>query len=290
MNKSNSRNCINCGNLFLIPSNHKSKQYCCRQCYIDDVNNRHLYSKKHIEQSNETLYSKDPKICIGCNTILGYNKRSNTFCSSSCSATYNNTGRVKTQKSKDNASATMLKKGKKLCHVSWCTTCKIILPNSKNQFCKVCLPKRKSEFASERNKTIPFGGHTSKLKTKYTSMQGFTCNLQSSYELIIAQDLDKNNIKWVRPSPLKWIDVNNVTHRYYPDFYLVNYNIYLDPKNDFLIEKDKIKIETVSKQNNIQILILSKNQLSWNYIETVVGPDGNDPPYPTCKEGVLPLN
>ena len=58
-------------------------------------------------------------------------------------------------------------------------------------------------------------------------------------------------------------------HTYTPDLYLPDYNVYLDPKNDFLIENinptlgysDKDKINWVMEQNGVRVIILNKNQL-----------------------------
>lgn len=94
--------------------------------------------------------------------------------------------------------------------------------------------------------------------------------LQSGYELIVAEDLDKNNIKWIRPRPFIWHDSNNEWHKYYPDFYLPEYNIYLDPKNKYLIERDQDKINRVQIENNIKVLILNNEQLSWQIIKTLI--------------------
>lgn len=63
-----------------------------------------------------------------------------------------------------------------------------------------------------------------------------------------------------------------------PDIYLVDYDIYLDPKNDFLIENvnpslgfsDKVKIKLVEEQNQITVLILDKNHLSWKNIYALI--------------------
>ncbi len=111
-----------------------------------------------------------------------------------------------------------------------------------------------------------FGGHTSKKSVKYECKDGTLVYLQSSYEHCVAIDLDRNNIKWIRPEPLLWVDSDSIEHRYYPDFYLVDYDVYLDPKNDYLIIKDEYKIHSVSVQNNVIVLILNKEQLSWNEI------------------------
>ncbi len=59
--------------------------------------------------------------------------------------------------------------------------------------------------------------------------------------------------------------------KYFADFYLEDYDVYLDPKNDFLIPGDTIKINMVSEQTGKKIIILDKNQLSWDSIKIVLG-------------------
>lgn len=97
--------------------------------------------------------------------------------------------------------------------------------------------------------------------------------LDSTYEVKFAEDLDNNNIKWSRPKPLSWIDANGKEHLYYPDFYIEEFNIYVDTKNDYLINHinpkfgitDLEKIDNVMKQNpGVKILILDKTQLNFN--------------------------
>lgn len=126
--------------------------------------------------------------------------------------------------------------------------------------------KKQSIRAKERN----LGGHTSKKKIYYEKKNGEVIFLQSSYEIVVADNLEQNNISWSRPSPLNWIDENNIEHRYYADFYLNDYNVYLDPKNDYLIKKDEIKINSVRKQNNVKLIILNKEQLNWKEINALV--------------------
>lgn len=101
--------------------------------------------------------------------------------------------------------------------------------------------------------------------------------LDSSYELVVAKDLDKNNIRWERPNRIKYV-FNGSDHYYTPDFYLIDYDVYLDPKNDFLIEninpgtgiKDVDKIKLVEEQNNIKVIILNKSQLTWEAIQALI--------------------
>lgn len=99
--------------------------------------------------------------------------------------------------------------------------------------------------------------------------------LGSMYEYKLALDLDKNNIKWKVPNKIKYKDSNGKTRFYTPDFYLPEYDIYLDPKNDYLINninpilgfKDSDKIKWVCEQNNIKCYILNEKQLNWDYIK-----------------------
>ena len=114
---------------------------------------------------------------------------------------------------------------------------------------------------------------STKMKNRYTASKRTHYNgylLESSWELELAIDLDKNNIKWIRPEPLIYCDDANQKRRYYPDFYLMDYDVYLDPKNDYVRQLDKQKIEWVTEQHEVNILLLNKKQLSWDYVEKVL--------------------
>lgn len=122
------------------------------------------------------------------------------------------------------------------------------------------------ELAFERN----LGGwHTSKT-IEYKGIK-----LDSQYEFEVAKELDENQVKWERPTYFLWEDLNGLKHRYYPDFYLPEYDVYLDPKNDYLINNvskrfgitDVEKIEKVQHQNGIRIIILDKDNLTWQNIK-----------------------
>jgi hypothetical protein len=95
--------------------------------------------------------------------------------------------------------------------------------------------------------------------------------LESSYELKVAKELDNNGILWERPKRFHWIDNFGIKHHYTPDFYLLDYDLYLDPKNDYLIKKDKDKIERVQNQNNIKIFVIDKYHLTWKDISVIIG-------------------
>lgn len=131
-----------------------------------------------------------------------------------------------------------------------------------------------SEEHKQKMRKIAFerhwgGWHTSK------SIEYNGTNLDSTYEFEVAKTLDENQVKWERPTYFIWEDTKGIKHRYYPDFYLPEYNVYLDPKNDYLINNktkkfgitDVEKIEIVQQQNRIHIIILDKNNLTWQSIK-----------------------
>lgn len=104
------------------------------------------------------------------------------------------------------------------------------------------------------------------------------CKFMSSYEVEVAMSLDMHGIQWIKPTRFPYIDINNKKHHYTPDFYLPDYNVYLDPKNEFLIKSinptmgysDIEKIKWVMEQNNIKVIVLNKNQLSWEKIKLLI--------------------
>jgi len=85
--------------------------------------------------------------------------------------------------------------------------------------------------------------------------------LDSSYELMFAEICDKSNITWEKCRnhyfPYK---IDRLRH-YIPDFYLPQFDLYIDTKNDFLIKKDNQKIKAVKDQNSINLIVLSLNDL-----------------------------
>lgn len=123
-----------------------------------------------------------------------------------------------------------------------------------------------SRLARERN----LGGVR---QSKWIKYNGKT--LGSSYELEVVQDLDQNGIEWDTCKKFNYIDPFGKVRSYTPDIYLPGYNVYLDPKNDFLLNninpslgfEDQEKIKRVESQNNIRIIILNKSELSWETIK-----------------------
>lgn len=82
-------------------------------------------------------------------------------------------------------------------------------------------------------------------KNKYFKKEiinGF--RMDSSWESIFANYLNKNNIKWIKnKKPFRYI-FENEEHSYYPDFYLEDFNLYVEIKGQET-ERDKAKYKVV---------------------------------------------
>lgn len=85
-------------------------------------------------------------------------------------------------------------------------------------------------------------------------------NLDSSWELALAVRLDSQKIKWERPKPIQWVDDKGLKHNYFPDFYLPEFDVYLDPKNPYAykIQRRKIEILNMTYANIIWITSLEE--------------------------------
>ena len=94
---------------------------------------------------------------------------------------------------------------------------------------------------------------------------GNATTLQSSYELDVSEILSELSINWMRPKALKYKGKN-----YFADFYLPDFDIWLDPKNDYKAKLDQSKIDSVIRENNIKLFILLKSQITKSYISRLV--------------------
>jgi hypothetical protein len=242
-------------------------------------------SKKGREKQQElkkeriSKYNVDPNRCSECNSTLDYKKRSNKFCSSSCAASFNNKKRKHSQKTKDKISNSSKKNLKELQDrgklnyekylFPYLKKNEVVLKTAPKTICKIC----GKEFEQERKfqNGRPSGFKTRKTCSRdcqtiastkirtyqngsrkttwfYNPFEEKNVLLESSWEVEIAEILTSNNIRWKRPDPIKWKDSEGGNHLYFPDFYLLDKDIYLDPKNPFCMDRDKEKMREVSKE------------------------------------------
>jgi Asp-tRNA(Asn)/Glu-tRNA(Gln) amidotransferase C subunit len=201
-------------------------------------------------------YLSNPNMCAHCNDILAFNQKNNKFCSSSCAASYNNIQRKPRSIESRNKTRESTKKfltdnpESRKNRVTAPKRCKVLLLT-----CKCCSKNFYVRYKDKwRSCCSPECARTNstyrKIIHKYEH-KGKILFLESSWEVDIAVWLDENNIDWDRPNHIKWVDSTSKVRKYFPDFYLPEYDVYLDPKNPYIISKDREKIEAVSSTINL---------------------------------------
>jgi DNA-binding Lrp family transcriptional regulator len=130
---------------------------------------------------------------------------------------------------------------------------------------KLSKEERFNHFSHKGNPNGKMGGYRANAgrSKKFHIQDSFnnTVCLQSSYEKRTADVLNELGIRWIRPKYLKYGD-----KKYFPDFYLVDKDLYLDPKNDYLAKIDAEKIKKVCEQNLVTVLILTKDKINKEFI------------------------
>lgn len=71
--------------------------------------------------------------------------------------------------------------------------------------------------------------------------------VQGTWERDIAMELERRNVKWERCKPIPYI-IDDIDKHYTPDFYLPEYNVYLEVKG-YWWGNDKEKMDAVVKQH-----------------------------------------
>lgn len=210
--------------------------------------------------------------CPNCASLV---KKGNKFCNSKCSAEFNNAKRApRSTESRSKTASTLRgrpnpRKGQKV-GPKQSGVCGIKFLNCKICDKAMCLSVRSSRTTCSRScqTEAVMSGRTyqngKRKLTKYFNVsQNKSVTLESSWEVEIAELLDKHQITWIRPSPLTWDDSSGKQHSYFPDFYLPDWKVYLDPKNPYGMDQDKEKMAVISKSVNI---VFGDLQLIKDYI------------------------
>lgn len=256
--------------------------------------------KNKIEKN---LYNINPSLCPKCNNSISYEKRNNKFCSRKCANSrgarttdfkekISNKLKGKPGHSKETIRKIILSQGLLPREDKPNTICVVCDQDTKTKQRKTCSKKcleKLQRLLSQKNPNCGGQKHTHRSKIK--NKRGEIFSAESSYEVKVSEILIFLNVEWIRPSYMWYIDHNGNKRRYYPDFYLPEYDLYLDPKNDYLIRTDIDKIYKASEYNNIKIVILGKKFLNKAKIQKLlVGDRGNAPLLPVCKTGTLLLS
>lgn len=243
-------------------------------CHHCGLNFNILVATQHI-----TTCSFNPSnsvFCPECNLLV--TNRENKFCSSSCSATYHNKLRITAY---GPASGYVFEKITRLCLTcsnkfevsknlhkmkgNYCSTCyeKLTTIFRKCKICdtemvikrwntaKTCSKSCLRELISKNSRSNPnCGGETNYKRFVYRNIK-----MDSSWEVAIAEYLDEKHIKWERDRKhvFFWTDKTGKKRRYYPDFWIPEFNCYLDPKNAYKLEQDLFKLTQVITENKITL-------------------------------------
>lgn len=231
------------------------------------------FSKYKCKQCKYHQYKEI--ICPVCNNLFKIKKHiKQLYCSQRCSAIHSNKLRNKDYYTKlsnttkivnCNKCKEEITVGLNASYKTMCITCRQenIKQKKHDLFCVIC-----NETFKGRNKTTKtcskkcLTALNKQTSTKNPNCGGFHSGkvyyynnvaFDSTWEVEIAKFLDNKNIKWERHKDLRiqYIDKKGINRRYYPDFYLPEYKIYLDPKNPYKLKLDKEKMDIVSKQINI---------------------------------------
>lgn len=110
-----------------------------------------------------------------------------------------------------------------------------------------------TEEVKEKIRQLKLADKRRRLRKYTISYKGIL--MDSGWEVELAKRLDSLNINWIRPEPIPWRDKNNIVRNYFPDFYLPDYDIYIDPKNPIAYKSQIEKIKALHEQyKNIIIL------------------------------------
>ena len=168
---------------------------------------------------------KNPK----CNNVAKIK-----FCSRSCAATTNNTGKQRNKKWCDDTFGNNKvlrqhcdylrnipqthKNGVQISSLIKfinCSACGVLFTSHKSSnshYIKCCSETCKQNI--RRKNSTGIKRHT------YNNVL-----MDSLWGVHLAKFLDKHSIEWVRPTPLTWIDERGTSRNYYPDFYLPTMNL-----------------------------------------------------------------
>lgn len=210
------------------------------------------------------------KQCAKCGTPFT-SRRSDevAHCSRRCA-----NSRQMSQEQKDKLRAINLGKSgppKTLIEYSNCQRCNKTIVRKRHGNKKYCV-SCKTESLRESCRNRPQMGRNNNSKAAwYESPIAGRVWLESSWEKQCAEVFDKHNIQWERPKTrFKWTDKDEIEHHYYPDFYLIKYDVYLDPKNPWQQEKDKYKLEQVRKNHLINLYILNRKDINEESLLTFI--------------------
>lgn len=199
-----------------------------------------LETKEVIATTNLDHYLSN---LVSCHCGKTFNKTKSKYCSSSCATSASNKARgPRSQESKDSTSRSV-----KQAMASKQTTSKRKDPYKRIceihfNICSVC----QTAFSSRTKRTTCSEECHVVASTKRRSNYFYKgIRMDSSWEVQVAEILDEYNVRWIRPKPVKYL--HDIERNYFPDFYLPDYDLYLDPKNEYRVLTTLEKLKSIQK-------------------------------------------
>ena len=94
-------------------------------------------------------------------------------------------------------------------------------------------------------------------KSNYTKLDGSIVSMDSTWEVMMANRFDELNVDWKRDPSMKlsYKTRGGRKRNYIPDFYLPDYDLYIEVKG-YWTDAAKHKMKDVQSRNPVKILIL----------------------------------
>ena len=107
----------------------------------------------------------------------------------------------------------------------------------KGHACSEITKQKLSEIATKQS----YWQHRSKCPIIYVTKKGEKLNLDSYWELYVAERLDSLNVEWYRPNVcLPYITNTGTTRHYCPDFFVKDYGCFLEVKSPYISKRQNI--------------------------------------------------
>jgi hypothetical protein len=211
-----------------------------------------------------SLYKRERRVCARkeCGKIFEVKKSDpKIYCCRSCSAITNNLGRVLSEETKLKITKALVGKKSSYKGVIKAPRVKIKCanPKCKRLFVVIKSSKRKRKFCSNKCAMAVIGGKPTSPKAA-RGKAGIrkdiskTIYFYSRWEANLARLFNYLNIEWIHQP--RTFDLNS--QNYTPDFYLPDYNVYIEVKN-FLWKYSKIRDKKFRKlYPDIDLILLLK--------------------------------
>lgn len=228
-NPNNFKYCKNCGDRITNTGN----LFCGRSCSA-------VFNNKLVKRD----YTKTKNVeCIDCQCSIEINNRASSKYSRCVKCKEVHKNYLQNEYDKKDYKYTVYNHKCIICDVKF---------KHKSKNIKTCGNNCYRQLISRNSrKNIKCGGETNYYKYDYKGII-----MDSSWEVDLAKWMDSKKIEWVRDKKIyfNYIGKDKKQHRYHPDFYVPKLDLYLDPKNKYLVGQDKYKLNQVIKEYKINLI------------------------------------